>query len=71
MALARSRSAPESSDVVLGRLSTGAMVTFTRVTPAGWGIAVTGGAAPRIAQERPAKLEVFTAEDDIRELASG
>jgi hypothetical protein len=56
--------------VVLGRLSTGATVTFAPVAPAGWGVVVAGGAAPKIAQDRPARLEVFNSEDDIRELAA-
>ena len=70
MGLAQGRSAP-ASDVVLGRLATGATVTFTRVAPVGWGIAVAGGAAPRVVQAAPVRLEIFNADDDIRELAAG
>ena len=71
MGQAQDRSTTASDDVVLGRLATGATVAFTRVTPGGWGIAVSGGAAPRVVQAAPARLEVFNAEDDIRELAAG
>lgn len=63
------RPAPASA-VVLGRLPTGATVTFAPVTPAGWGVAVAGGPAPRIAQDRPVRLEVFNSEADTRELAA-
>ena len=56
--------------VVLGRLPTGATVTFTPVEPAGWGVAVAGGVAPRIAQDQPVRLEVFNSEEDVRELAT-
>ena len=70
-ALARGHSTPPSTALVLGRLSTGATVTFTRMAPAGWGIAVDGGAAARVVQPRPARLEVFRSEDEIRELTSG
>ena len=64
------RSAPAVSDVVLGRLPTGATVTFTPVAPAGWGMTVAGGAAPRVTQNKPVRLEIFSSEDDVRELAT-
>lgn len=66
---ARGRSAPAVSDVVLGRLTTGATVTFTPVAPAGWGVAVAGGPAPRVAQDTPVRLEISDSEDEVRELA--
>ena len=57
--------------VVLGHLQTGATVSFVR-SPAGeWGIEITGGAAPSISQSQPASLEVYRAEDDIHQLATG
>jgi hypothetical protein len=64
------RSAPGSSVVRLGRLATGATVTFAPVAPAGWGIAVAGGATPRVFQDEPARLEVFHSEADVREQAA-
>ena len=36
-----------------------------------WGIEIAGGAAPRILQPKPARLEVFRTEEDIRQLAAG
>ncbi len=63
------RAAPAVSDVVLGRLATGATVTFTPVAPAGWGIAVAGGSAPRVTQDKPVRLEICDSEGEVRELA--
>jgi hypothetical protein len=64
------RAVAGSANVVLGRLRTGATVSFTRTGAAGWGIEVAGAAAPRVAEARPARLQVFHSEDDIRELAA-
>ncbi len=55
----------------LGRLETGAAVSFTRSASGEWGIEIAGGAAPRIQQAKPAKLEVYRSDQDIRQLAAG
>ena len=68
---ASSSFAQQGARVELGRLQTGATVAFTRSAAEEWGMEITGGAAPRIAQPQPARLEVFRAEDDIRPLAAG
>ncbi|MEJ2079100.1 MAG: hypothetical protein P8Z74_13980 [Acidobacteriota bacterium] len=57
--------------VELGRLTTGAAVSFVRASTGEWGIEISGGAAPRILQTRPAKLEVFRSTEDIHELEAG
>jgi hypothetical protein len=57
--------------VDLGRLQTGATVSFVREANGEWGVEIAGGAGPHIAQPQPARLEVFRAEDDIRPLAAG
>ena len=57
--------------VDLGRLQTGATVSFVRAAAGEWGLEIIQGAAPRITQPKPARLEVFRAEDDIRQLAAG
>jgi hypothetical protein len=54
----------------LGRLQTGAAVSFTRST-SGWGVQISGGAAPRIQQLEPAKLEIYRADEDIRQVSAG
>ena len=45
--------------ISLGRLQTGAAITFTRTASDGWGIEIAGGLAPRIAQPKPAAIEVY------------
>ena len=55
----------------LGRLQSGATVSFVRAPAGEWGIEIAGGAAPRILQPSPARLEVFDSEEDIRELEVG
>src|ERR1039457_6276494 len=54
----------------LGRLQTGAAVSFTRST-SGWGVEISGGAAPRIRQLEPARLEIYRADEDIRQVSAG
>ncbi|MGO8763530.1 MAG: hypothetical protein ACLQSR_00160 [Limisphaerales bacterium] len=63
--------AQPADHVELGRLQTGATVSFVRATGSEWGIEIMGGAAPMIQQPQPARLEVFRTEEDIRELAAG
>jgi hypothetical protein len=63
--------AQQGARVDLGRLQTGAMVSFARAAAGDWGIEIAGAAAPRILQPKPAKLEVFRTEEDIRQLAAG
>ena len=62
---------PPDTRVVLGRLQTGATVSFVRGTSGDWGLEIGGAAAPRIAQSRPARLEVVRGDEDIRQLAAG
>lgn len=63
--------AQQSGRVDLGRLQTGATVSFTRAATGEWGIEIAGAAAPRIVQPAPARLEVFRGDEDIRQLAAG
>jgi hypothetical protein len=55
----------------LGRLPTGATMSFVRGAGGDWGIEIAGGAAPVIQQPKPAKLEVYRPDADIRQLAAG
>ncbi len=57
--------------VELGRLQTGATAAFVRAAGGEFGLEITGGSAPGISQPRPARLEVYFADDDIRQLAAG
>jgi len=63
--------APQGNRMELGRLQTGATVSFVRAARGEWGIEIAGAAAPRILQPEPVKLEVFRTEEDIRQLAAG
>ena len=60
-----------SNRVELGRLPTGGTVSFARSAEGEWGIKIAGGAAPLIVQPKPARLEIFRRERDIREVAAG
>jgi hypothetical protein len=63
--------AQDNTRLELGQLQTGAAVSFVRSTNGEWGVEITGGAAPRIQQPKPARLEIFSSEQDIRPLAAG
>ncbi len=55
----------------LGRLQTGAVVSFIRSASGQWGIEIEGGPAPSIVQPQPARLEIYRNANDIREIAAG
>ena len=61
----------QSNQVELGKLETGATVSFVRAAEGEWGIEVLGGAAPRITQKLPVRIEVLQKGNDIRELNAG
>jgi len=55
----------------LGRLVNGASVTFTRAETGNWGVEISGGGAPRLTQDKPAQIEVFQGDGNVRQLAAG
>ncbi|RPH81229.1 MAG: hypothetical protein EHM80_03030 [Nitrospiraceae bacterium] len=57
--------------VDLGRLQTGATVSFVRVDGGEWGIHISEGTAPEVAQEKPARIEIVQAGKERREFAAG
>jgi hypothetical protein len=63
--------AQEGGRLDLGRLQTGATVSFVRTAGGKWGIECTGGTSPRLTQQNPARIEVCRTKDDILELAAG
>ena len=63
--------AQQSDRFELGRLQTGATVSFVRSDSGDWGIEITGSEAPRLIQPKPAKLEIFNSETDVRQLDFG
>ncbi len=71
IASASATAAQQGDTVRLGRLQTGATVSFVRGAGGTWGIEIAGGTAPRIVQPKPARLEVYRADGDMRDLAAG
>jgi hypothetical protein len=63
--------AKKDDRIDLGRMQTGATISFILNTEGYWGIEISGGIMPRITQLKPAQIEVYQAEDDIRELKAG
>jgi hypothetical protein len=55
----------------LARIQSGATVSFVRSAAGEWGLEIAGAAAPRIFQPKPAKLEIYRSEEDIRQFAAG
>ena len=66
-----SLSAQPSGRLELGRLQTGAIVSFVRSTSGEWGLEIAGGPVARISQPKPARLELSPTEEETRELATG
>jgi hypothetical protein len=72
LALAGSVALAQSGDrLELGRLSTGATVSFVRDQAGAWGLAVEGSTAPAFRQTKPARIERYRSDADIRPLAAG
>jgi hypothetical protein len=61
----------QDSKVSLGHLLSGADVSFTRATSGEWGMEITGDPGPRVAQAKPAGIEVYGADKDIHDFAAG
>jgi hypothetical protein len=71
LGLAASLPAQTRDRLHLGRLESGATVSFARSSSGGWSLEIDGGAAPRISQPKPANIEVLTGDQQVRELAAG
>jgi hypothetical protein len=57
--------------VELGRLSTGAAVTFTRGATGDWGIEIEGAKSPATRQSKAASIEIYASPENFRTLAAG
>lgn len=68
--LAAKLSAEDGSRMELGRLETGATVSFIRDAGGSWGMQIEG-VVPTIHQKNPVRFEIFRANDDIRQLVAG
>ena len=63
--------AQQANRIDLGNLQTGATVSFVRAADGEWGIEISGGPIPRVSQQKPARLEIYRSDQDIREFAAG
>jgi hypothetical protein len=63
--------AKQDNRMDLGRLQTGAAVSFVQAAEGEWGLEIEGTNVPRILQPKPAMLEISNAEQDISQLAAG
>ena len=63
--------AQQGDRVNLGRLQTGATITFIRTAGNEWGIEISGGATPSLTQLKPVQIEVMQKDDALREFAAG
>lgn len=66
--------AQERNRLELGRLQTGSTVSFIRVAPGAqsqWGVEISGSEAPRLAQSKPARIDVLQADERVRTFAAG
>jgi hypothetical protein len=63
--------AQSENRVELGKLQTGAAVSFARSAEGNWGIEIAGGSSQHLTQSKPAQVEVFRGEKNISHFASG
>ena len=63
--------AQQSNQVELGKLETGAIVSFVRAAEGTWGMEISGAVTPRFTQKSPVRIEVFQKENDIHKLSAG
>ena len=61
----------QSNQVELGKLETGATVSFVHAAEGKWGIDISGTVTPRLTQKSPVRIEVFQKENNIHELSAG
>jgi hypothetical protein len=63
--------AKQKGKINLGKLQTGAVFSFIRNSAGEWGIEISGGKFLRLTQQKPAQIEIFQSENDIKEFAAG
>jgi hypothetical protein len=57
--------------IILGKLANGATVAFVRAGSGDWGIEISGDAVPLFTQQKPAWIEVYRGDENVRQLAAG
>jgi hypothetical protein len=68
---AQQAGATDANHIVLGRLADGADVAFARSASGDWGIEISGGAVPHMAQPKPAQIEVYRGQTNASDLGAG
>jgi hypothetical protein len=68
---AQQASAIETNRIELGQLANGAAVAFVRADSGDWGIEISGGAALRMMQPKPAQIEVYRDTENVSDLTAG
>jgi hypothetical protein len=63
--------AQQGERVDLGRLQSGATVSFVHAAGGEWGIEISGGTIPKITQEKPLYIELFRGQDNVQQVANG
>ena len=63
--------AQQNNRVELGKLQTGATVSFIRAAEENWGIEIIDGNSFHMMQQKPAQIEVFRSEENVSQFASG
>jgi hypothetical protein len=61
----------QSNRISLGNLESGASVSFVRAADGYWGIEIFNDNVPFLAQQKPARIELFRGKENIVQLASG
>jgi len=55
----------------LGRLATGATVSFVREEGEAWGIEIAGAGSPEVSARNPVRIQVFRPPEDVQHLEAG
>jgi hypothetical protein len=55
----------------LGRLQTGAAISFVRADGGDWGIEISGGFALGMMQQKTAQIEVYRGQENVQQLSAG
>lgn len=71
LANAQPANSTAASRVELGPLASGAAVAFVRGGSGDWGIEISGGTAPSMAQSKPAQIQIYGDESSVQDVARG
>jgi hypothetical protein len=63
--------AQQGNSIKLGKLKTGATVSFIKSPAGDWGIEISGSTAPKILQWKPARIDVYVSEENMPVLSAG